>query len=200
MPKAFSAREREIIRETLVSEGTKLFDRFGLKKTTVDDLAKAANISKGAFYLFYATKEELYFDILERMENDFRAEIFSKVFRDGLPKRESFRNFLELAFDLMEANPAFSRFSEADYAYLVRRLPEETLARHLKRDNDFGTAFYGEWRKSGVFREIAPDAFNGLMRTMFFLIIHRADLGPQFGSTKEAFIDMISGYLVAEKE
>ncbi len=37
-----------------------LFDRFGVKKTTMDEVAKAAAISKKTLYEFFRSKEELF--------------------------------------------------------------------------------------------------------------------------------------------
>ena len=88
MPKAFSEHEKETIRAQLREKARKLFEKQGLKKTTVDELAQAAGISKGAFYLFYESKEELFLEILEALEADFRARGVTivnpfKLHRDG---------------------------------------------------------------------------------------------------------------------
>ncbi|RPJ03614.1 MAG: TetR/AcrR family transcriptional regulator, partial [Spirochaetaceae bacterium] len=61
MPKGFTEREKELIRKKLYTEGTRLFGQYGVQKTTVDEIAKAAGISKGSFYGFYDSKEELFF-------------------------------------------------------------------------------------------------------------------------------------------
>ena len=58
MPKAFSEAEKEMIRRKLLEQGYKQFSTYGLKKTNIDELAAAAGISKGAFYIFYESKEE----------------------------------------------------------------------------------------------------------------------------------------------
>ena len=42
MPKAFSTKEKEIIRQTLLDAGRKQFSQFGLRKTNVAELARAA--------------------------------------------------------------------------------------------------------------------------------------------------------------
>ena len=60
MPKAFSEEEKARIRERLLEAGRKRFTRYGLKKTTIEELAGAARIAKGSFYLFFDSKEELY--------------------------------------------------------------------------------------------------------------------------------------------
>ena len=53
MPKGFTGREKELIRARLIKEGYKQFSAHGLKKTSIEELAEAAKISKGAFFLFF---------------------------------------------------------------------------------------------------------------------------------------------------
>ncbi|MEW6216455.1 MAG: TetR family transcriptional regulator, partial [Candidatus Bipolaricaulota bacterium] len=47
MPRALTETERETIRARLVEVGRELFARYGLKKTTVEELAHAAGVAKG---------------------------------------------------------------------------------------------------------------------------------------------------------
>ncbi|RLE27205.1 TetR/AcrR family transcriptional regulator, partial [Candidatus Acetothermia bacterium] len=66
MPRAFTDAERERIRERLLAVGRELFARYGLRKTTVEELARASGIAKGTFYLFFPSKEALYAEVLLR--------------------------------------------------------------------------------------------------------------------------------------
>src|SRR5918912_2045574 len=97
MPKGFSEREKEIIRSSLLEKGRVLFGTYGIKKTNVEDLTRAAGISKGAFYLFYDSKEELFFEILEQFEAEFRAAVFKDIFQPGISPRQSFKELLKKA-------------------------------------------------------------------------------------------------------
>ena len=64
MPRAFTAEEKRTIRARLLKEGRACFLRYGLKKTTIEDLVKRAGIAKASFYLFYASKEALYVELI----------------------------------------------------------------------------------------------------------------------------------------
>ena len=63
MPRAFTEVEKETIREKLMASGRECFQRYGLKKTTIEDLTKPAGIAKASFYLFFRSKEELYVEV-----------------------------------------------------------------------------------------------------------------------------------------
>ena len=53
MPKGFTEHEKELIGQRLLEQGYRLFSAYGLKKTNIEEIARAAGISKGAYYNFY---------------------------------------------------------------------------------------------------------------------------------------------------
>ena len=79
MPRAFTDNERDAIRERLLAAGQDLFARRGIRATTVEQLARAAGISKGAYYLFYPSKEALFFAIVEGVETSMQARLAQQV-------------------------------------------------------------------------------------------------------------------------
>jgi AcrR family transcriptional regulator len=87
MPKAFSEREKELITARLLEEGHKLFATYGLKKTNVEEIAAAAGVSKGAFYLFYDSKEAFFMDVVEQVERRYRQEILAEIARRPVAAR-----------------------------------------------------------------------------------------------------------------
>ena len=54
-----------IDRKKLILEAaTKSFSLFGYKATTMDQVAKIANVGKGTIYTFYENKEQLFKEIV----------------------------------------------------------------------------------------------------------------------------------------
>ncbi len=64
MPRAFTAAEKETIRDRLLGAGRSCFLRYGLKKTTIEDVVGPAGIAKSSFYLFFESKEALYVEVM----------------------------------------------------------------------------------------------------------------------------------------
>ena len=57
-----------IDRKKLILEAaTKSFSLFGYKATTMDQVAKLANVGKGTIYTFFKTKEELFDEIINTL-------------------------------------------------------------------------------------------------------------------------------------
>lgn len=51
---------RDPFREEILVGAKELFERFGFKKTTMEDIAKQVGKSKSALYYYYKTKEEIF--------------------------------------------------------------------------------------------------------------------------------------------
>jgi AcrR family transcriptional regulator len=100
MPKAFTENERNLINRRLMDEGMRMFSTFGLKKTSVEELANAAGISKAAFYLFFDSKEALFMDVVEVAELHFRSDVLAELeTAQGSPRQRLTSVFLR-AFSL----------------------------------------------------------------------------------------------------
>lgn len=68
-------REREQRRSTILRSARKEFFDKGFRAVTVDSIAKRAELSKGAIYLYFKSKEEIYAQILLRDIDKFHARV-----------------------------------------------------------------------------------------------------------------------------
>lgn len=70
MPKKYTEEERRNIRLALMKAGGDCLLRYGVRRTTVDELVHLADIPKGTFYLFYPHKEALFLDMIRSYQDD----------------------------------------------------------------------------------------------------------------------------------
>jgi AcrR family transcriptional regulator len=196
MPKAFSEHEKETIRSQMREKATKLFEKQGLKKTSVDELAQAAGISKGAFYLFYESKEELFMEILEGLETDFRARIFDFSVR---PKGNAHKLLAKLFKDALltwDEYPLLKNFGRSEYEYLARKLPPKRIQAHVNRDDEFVNEFIKRIKREGIDVKASPRVISNLMKSLFFVSLHRDDLGLEgYVESMEILADLIARYI-----
>lgn len=196
MPRAFTPHERDAIQTALLAQGQRLFAAHGLRKTSVEELAVAAGISKGAFYLFFDSKEALFFTLLERYEAHVQAVLLEQIARADLPPRQRMAALLERALDAWRSEPLFSRFSRAEYEQLIRRLPPERIAAHLRGDELFAERFNAAWAAQGVILAAAPALVAGLIRSLFFVSLHEDEFGPIYPEVIAAQVEMLAARLV----
>ena len=64
MARSFTEREKENIKRSLQEACKQSWTQYGYKKTSVNELCRQVGISKGAFYLFFESKEALFCEVL----------------------------------------------------------------------------------------------------------------------------------------
>ena len=62
-------------KELILSAAKKLFSRFGLEKTTMEDIAKAAGKGKSSLYYYFKSKEEVYAEVIRKEIAGLKATI-----------------------------------------------------------------------------------------------------------------------------
>lgn len=135
MPK-FSEKEKEIIRLKLKKEAEKLFSLHGIKKVTVDELVKMADISKGAFYSFYESKEHLYIEINYEIQSKIFKDIEDKVKKIDIKSPKKLTEYvIKLTLDSFMKNHILKDFNYETLEYLKRKLPEKFFLEHMHDDS-----------------------------------------------------------------
>ncbi|MBU8575180.1 MULTISPECIES: TetR/AcrR family transcriptional regulator [Bacillus] len=85
-------------RQMILDGATKAFTQFGYKATTMDLVAKIANVGKGTIYTFFKNKEELFDEIFTSLLLEMR-----KIADEAIDEKNSFSENLHLAlFAILE--------------------------------------------------------------------------------------------------
>ena len=75
-------REKEKRRESILDAAEKVFFSRGVKEASMDEIAEAAEVSKGTLYLYFRSKEEIYLGINHRALKILKA-MFEVVMATG---------------------------------------------------------------------------------------------------------------------
>lgn len=199
MPKAFSDHEKETIRAQMHEKGKRFFEKQGLKKTSVDELAEAVDISKGAFYLFYESKEELFLEIMEQLETEIQTSILHFTIAPNQDARKNVREMLKSFLLTWDAYPLLKNFGKSDFEYLARKIPHQRIQQHAQRDNDFTRDFLTKIEREGIAVKVSPSVVSNLIKSLFFVSLHREDLGASaYEESINVLADLVAGYIVGE--
>ncbi len=60
-----TSRYKTDIRERIVQSAIECFSKYGFDRTRMDDISQTANLSKGTLYLYFKSKEDLFYAICE---------------------------------------------------------------------------------------------------------------------------------------
>ncbi|WP_139187737.1 TetR/AcrR family transcriptional regulator [Bacillus tuaregi] len=85
-------------RKLIIEAATKSFSLFGYKATTMDQVARLANVGKGTIYTFFKNKEELFDEIISSLIRDMKS-----VAEDAMNRSLTFyENANRVLFGLLE--------------------------------------------------------------------------------------------------
>ncbi len=73
--KSKKARQGAATRQALLDAACDLFGERGYAATSIDDVAQAANVTKGAFYHHYAGKQDLFAGVYEQVKREVSERV-----------------------------------------------------------------------------------------------------------------------------
>ncbi|MEM9387901.1 MAG: TetR/AcrR family transcriptional regulator [Pseudomonadota bacterium] len=148
MPRAFHPHEEEAIRAALRSTGKELFENRGVAKTSIEEITRPARIAKGSFYKFYPSKEALFFELLEGVQDEVRAPLVRAAPSTKKATRRQFEILLREVLACLRKEPIMRIVGNTDeLMQLARRVPPELLARHQQRDQEFIRTVVARWNQ-----------------------------------------------------
>ena len=179
MPKGFSEREKELIKIKLFEKGSELFAKYGLKKTSIDEIVKAVGISKGAFYKFYNTKEELFINIIRQVEKDYRATLDEELSKLS-PSELSLEYILNRSMELIEDNPLILTLVKPDeFNYIYRKMPEEAFKENMEIDHNYTESLINKLKEKGVKLSCDNSQLMALSMSVLALLIYKDLIGQE---------------------
>lgn len=109
-------------KEAIADEFQKHFNHFGFKKTSVDDIARALQISKKTIYQHFGSKEEIFYHIVSRIARQYRAKMEREL--DAYPShREKLERLIRMIFaesrQWLKTNDAFEFKYKVEIAELA---------------------------------------------------------------------------------
>ena len=128
MPRAFTDQEKKNIRLKLIESGKIAFGQYGIKKTGIEDLAKMAGISKGAFYQFYPSKEDLYFAVIRQYETGQHQYMHTLLKEKNESERKLLKTVIKNIMDQVDHDPFVRRLlGKEEFDYLWQKFTPEKL-------------------------------------------------------------------------
>jgi len=200
MAKAFTQSRKEIIRRNLVNKGREYFIKYGLKKTSVDELAKATGISKGSFYTFFNSKEALFLAIHEESESKLQEELMQKfeLIKDPY---ERLRAFFKSSFQIIEEDPLLRLvFNSKEMESLSWFMSSEEYEEHFHRDISFLSDLIKHWQEQGIIRKVDVTAASYMIASVYYVILQKESMGEEtYKKVTDMLVDCLSGYFAESR-
>ena len=196
MATAFTAEEKEVIRKKLHKVAKECLQRYGVKKTTVDQMAAMVDISKGSFYNFYSSKEMLFFKVLEEYQIDVMNRLTEQL---GMETKIDTNRLVQLLYDFYQDfrySFMYTIFKNHEMELLVRKLPKDVITNHHLIDDRMVKKIVS---RINIRENVSVEIVSALFRTIAMTILHIEEIGEeQFDTTLKLVIQGIVEQITKE--
>src|SRR5437879_13414518 len=143
MPKVVPEYKEEA-RSRILDAANKVFAEKGYHEATMDDIAKRLGVSKGAIYLYFPSKEDLFEAMVKTAPQAFKEILYSS-FGDEADPVQSATQFFDKMLKLSASNPglSFEILSEASRNPTLKRILKQNHAEY----EEVLTSFLAEGQK-----------------------------------------------------
>lgn len=174
MVTAFTTEEKEVIRKKLHKVAKECLQRYGVKKTTVDQMAAMVDISKGSFYNFYSSKEMLFFAVLEEYQIDVMNRLTEQL---DMEAKIDTNRLVELLYDFYQGfrySFMYTIFKNNEMELLIRKLPKEAITNHHLIDDRMVKKIVS---RINIKENVSVEIVSALFRTIAMTILHIEEIG-----------------------
>ena len=96
----------ERIRAEIIDAAEGLFQRYGLKKTSMEEIAESAGKGKSTLYYYFKNKDELFFSVLDKECKSLQQELSTAVDqKHGM--REKLKTYLQVKINKLSGFEVF---------------------------------------------------------------------------------------------
>ncbi|TQR19034.1 TetR/AcrR family transcriptional regulator [Psychrobacillus vulpis] len=100
-------------KQEIITAATRSFSLFGYKATTMDQIAKIANVGKGTIYTFFENKEVLFQEIVLRMIAEMKQEA-TNVIKEDRTFQENAHLALMKMLEFRETHQLFAKIVDEE--------------------------------------------------------------------------------------
>lgn len=178
VPKSYSEQEREYIKKRLKEEAADCLARYGVRRTTVDEIVKRVNIPKGTFYLFYKSKELLLFDVILEQHEIINRELYQAIsdISDTSFTSEKLTDMIFGFFKMTEKMLILKLLDLGEVELLVRKLPREIVEAHFQDDTDTIEKMLS---LLPVKKEVDVKVISAAFHAIYYATLHKTDIGEE---------------------
>lgn len=181
-------REYEARREEILSAAERKFSENGFFKTSMAEIAEAAQFAMGTMYRFFKSKEDIYISLVEAKIEEL-LRLLEEAIQGPASAQEKLRAVVQVKLAFADQNRAFFRIYVSEWSgfeWTMKSAFGERVWKHYLAQINLVANVIREGMKSGEFRKVHPKdtslAFHGMLNSTIYLWVLQA--GP-----KESLVD-----------
>ncbi len=102
-------------RSKIITVATRLFSRFGFHKTSMDEIAKIARKAKGSLYYHFASKEDLFIEVVSIEIVSLKGQLIAITEDPNLRPSEKIKKYLITRMEVLNTAANYHETLKADF-------------------------------------------------------------------------------------
>jgi len=142
-------------KEAILQAAQKLFSKFGLAKTTIEDIARGARMGKASIYYYFRNKEAIFAEVIETEGRELRSQLIAEVTRETTPQAK-LKTYVITRIRLLKQLANYYKAFKDEYlkSYAFIEKAREDFNRFEKQ---FIASILEEGKNKGVFEVVDVD-------------------------------------------
>jgi AcrR family transcriptional regulator len=182
-------REKERRRQQIMVAAKRVFSANGFNRSTMEDIAREAELSPGTIYLYFRNKDELYASLSLRILQYLNIRLKHVVNRKGLEPEEYVEALKQAMYDVYEFDPLIViNMFQLQSSETVNNLSPELLGEIMelsKSSLGIMADIFENGIKKGVFINHHPQALADTLWGMFSGLILWEESKKLFNENKD---------------
>ncbi len=186
--------KKDWTRKAILTAAKKVFLEKGYGNTTIEKIAAKARVSKGAIYLYFSSKDDLYMSLLVPIMQDLGRlllDLEEKVAHDPATTGEDVvMGFYHIFKSVYEADPdLFSIMRAFQIGVLTSKMTEQSAAEiyhYAKRNTEIGRNIILKAMERNLIREVKPAQIYKMFWGMFIGIVQLEE--SKYRATQKNYI------------
>ena len=168
-------RERKRRRRQIMVAAKKVFSIKGFTKTTMEDIARKAELSPGTLYLYFKNKEELYASLSVEILDHLHSKLKRVYVKESLSPQRRIEFLKQTLFEVYEFDPLILvNLFHLQSSDILKNLSEPMLAHIRDRSQqtiELISRIFEECVSGQVFIEKAPKELSNVIWALFSGIV-----------------------------
>ncbi|MCG8412473.1 MAG: TetR/AcrR family transcriptional regulator [Bacteroidales bacterium] len=120
MIKEHILEKQKRVRQKIIVVASSVFNKYGFKKATIEDIAKTAGMGKSSIYYYFKSKEDIFEAVVEQEAIELNLELTEKVINTNDNPKEKVKNYVLIRMKFLKEMVNFFEALKDDY---LRNLP-----------------------------------------------------------------------------
>lgn len=178
-------------KEKIIEGATNIFSRFGIKKSTMDEIAQKIRMGKSTLYHYFKNKEEIFLEVVKR-ESDTLKKSLNKALEEAETSQDKFRTYAKTRMKyLKELSNYYTTLTDAYFD--LYSFADEIRNDFQKFELETLKGIFKEGVEQGEFEITDPDLAARMIIVAFkgfeYLLITK-EQAPDVENELDMFIDM----------